>query len=137
MTDIGERRVVLCPEREASRRLVAFVAEHRAAGGSVSITLRLPIKMFAACKLPGERRGVASFYSFAPAGDPHPTNSVTWSSDAGRRTKDRDCRKARVVVSRRWREGRGLPNPNGMGDKLDSASSTILRYRRDAFDDRR
>jgi hypothetical protein len=80
MTDICERRVVLCPEREAAHHLAAFVAAHRAGNGSLNIALRLPIKLFAAWKLPFERRGVASFYSLQSAADPHPTYSVTWSS---------------------------------------------------------
>src|ERR1035438_4809365 len=83
MTDISERRVVHCPEREDSHLLAAFVAAHRAGDGSLSIALRLPIKLFAAWKLSLERRGVASFYSLQAGGDPHPTYSVTWSPAGG------------------------------------------------------
>jgi hypothetical protein len=80
LTDISERRVVLCPEREAAHHLAAFVAAHRAGDGSLNIALRLPLKVFAAWKLPFERRGVASFYALQSIGDRHPTYSVTWAS---------------------------------------------------------
>jgi len=83
MTDICERLVVLCPEREAAHRLAAFVAEHRSGDGSLSIALRLPITMFAAWKQTLERHAVASFYSLSSASDLHPTYSVTWSSGDG------------------------------------------------------
>jgi hypothetical protein len=83
MSDISERRVVLCPEREAAHHLAAFIAAHRDVDGSLSIALRLPIKLFAAWTLPFARRGVASIYSLQCAGDPHPTYSVTWSSKNG------------------------------------------------------
>ncbi|MGD0471879.1 MAG: hypothetical protein ABSB70_01525 [Candidatus Velthaea sp.] len=80
MTDISERRVVLCPEREAAHQLAAFVAAHRAGDGSVNIALRLPLKVLAAWKLPFERRGVASFYALQSTGDRHPAYSVTRAS---------------------------------------------------------
>ncbi len=83
MCEIRERRIVHCPEREASHRLAAFVAERRLGDGSLNIALRLPIEMLAAFKLPIERRGVASFYSLQSAADPHPTYSVSWTSAGG------------------------------------------------------
>ncbi len=41
-TDICERRVVHCPEHEASHYLTAFVAEHQAGDGTVRLAFRLP-----------------------------------------------------------------------------------------------
>jgi len=83
MTNICERLVVHCPEREAAHRLAAFVAEHRDGDGFLSLPLRLPVTMFATWKVTFERRAVATVYSLSSAGDSHPTYSVTWSSGDG------------------------------------------------------
>jgi hypothetical protein len=83
MCEINERRIVHCPESEASHRLAEFVAERRLSDGSLNIALRLPTAMLATFKLPIERRGVASFYSLQSAADPRPTYSVAWTSKGG------------------------------------------------------
>jgi hypothetical protein len=83
MCEINERRIVHCPESEASQRLAAFVAERRLGDGSLNIAMRLPIAMLAAFKLPIERRGIASFYTLQSAADRRPTYSVSWTTKGG------------------------------------------------------
>ena len=62
MSDISERLVVHCPDREASRHLAAFVAEHNVGDGTLRIALRLPNSMFADRRALIERRVVATLY---------------------------------------------------------------------------
>jgi hypothetical protein len=83
MTDICERLVVHCPDREASRHLSSFIAEHQVGDGTVSVALRLPINVFAQRRSLLERRIVATLYPLRSVSDPHPTYSVTWSPRAG------------------------------------------------------
>jgi hypothetical protein len=83
MSDISERLVVHCPDREASRHLAAFVAEHNVGDGTLRIALRLPNSMFADRRALIERRVVATLYPLRSISDPHPTYSVTWSPQGG------------------------------------------------------
>lgn len=83
MSDISERLVVHCPDREASRHLAAFIADHQVGDGTVRIALRLPIGVFADRRTLIERRVVATLYPLRSISDPHPTYSVTWSAKGG------------------------------------------------------
>jgi hypothetical protein len=83
MSDISERLVVHCPDREASRHLAAFIADHQTADGRVRITLRLPVGVFADRRSLVERRVVATLYPLRSIADAHPTYSVTWSPKGG------------------------------------------------------
>jgi hypothetical protein len=83
MSDISERLVVHCPDREASRHLAAFIAGHRAADGTIRIALRLPNGLFADHRTLVERRIVATLYPLCTITDPHPTYSVSWSAKCG------------------------------------------------------
>jgi len=83
MADISERLVVHCPDREASRHLSSFIADHQVGDGTVSVKLRLPIHLFAERRSLLERRIVATLYPLRSVSDPHPTYSVTWSPRAG------------------------------------------------------
>jgi hypothetical protein len=83
MSDISERLVVHCPDREASRHLAAFIADHRVGDGTVRIALRLPISLFADRRTSIQRRVVATLYPLRSIEDPNPTYSVTWSPEGG------------------------------------------------------
>ncbi len=73
MSHISERYVVHCPDREASRHVAAFVAKHQVADGTMRITLRLPLRMFADGRALVERGVVATLYPLHARCDPHPT----------------------------------------------------------------
>ena len=79
MTDISERTVVHCPDRQASRHLSSFIDDHQVGDGTVSVALRLPLNLFAERRSLPERRIVATLYPLRSVSDPHPTYSVTWS----------------------------------------------------------
>lgn len=83
MVDISERLIVHCPDLDASRHLAAFIGEHESADGSIRVPLRLPIGLFADRKSLIERRVMATLHPLQSIADPHPTYSVTWSSQAG------------------------------------------------------
>lgn len=85
MSDISERLVVHCPDREASHRLAAFIDEHKAGDGRVMIALRLPFTVFADRRAAIQRRIVATLHPLRSIGDPHPTYSVTWTSESNSR----------------------------------------------------
>ncbi len=74
MTDICERRVVHCPNPEASDYLAAFVADHHGVDG----TVRLPISRLSNRRPLIERHVVATVYPLKSIGSLHPTYSVTW-----------------------------------------------------------
>ena len=83
MSDISERLVVHCPDREASRHLAAFISEHTVGGGRVDIALRLPFTMFADRRAAIERRVIATLHPLRAISDPHPTYSVSWTPKSG------------------------------------------------------
>jgi hypothetical protein len=83
MSDISERLVVHCPDREASQHLAAFIADHENHDGSVRVPLRLPINMFADRRSLIERRVIATLYPLRSISDAHPTYSVYWSPKGG------------------------------------------------------
>jgi hypothetical protein len=83
MSDISERLVVHCPDREASQHLAAFIAAHQTGDGTVRIALRLPVGIFADRRTLIERRIIATLYPLRSITDQHPTYSVTWSSKGG------------------------------------------------------
>jgi hypothetical protein len=83
MSDICERLVVHCPDREASQHLAAFIAEHHADDGTVRIPLRLPLTLFSDRRSLLERRVIATLYPLRSISDPHPTYSVAWSPKGG------------------------------------------------------
>jgi hypothetical protein len=78
MPDVRERRVVHCPDHEASHYLASFVAEHQVGDGSVRIALGLPISIVADRRIRIERRVIAKLYPLEWIGDPHPSYAVTW-----------------------------------------------------------
>ena len=73
MTDISERRIVHCPNPQASEYLAAFVADHPHSAGR-------------ACDPLTERPSVMAMYPLKSTGDLHPTYSVTWSPRGGGRS---------------------------------------------------
>ena len=83
MSDISERLVVHCPDREASRYLAHFIADHQVGDGTVRIALRLPIGLFTERRTLIERRVIATLYPLRSISDPHPTYSVTWAPRGG------------------------------------------------------
>jgi hypothetical protein len=83
MSEISERLVVHCPDREASRHQRSFIADHQVGDGTVSVKLRLPINLFSERRSLLERRIVATLYPLRSVSDPHPTYSVTWSPRQG------------------------------------------------------
>jgi hypothetical protein len=83
MSDISERLVVHCPDREASHHLADFLATHATGDGTLCIALRLPMGVFADRRTLIERLIVATLYPLRSISDPHPTYSVTWSSKSG------------------------------------------------------
>jgi len=78
MTDVCERRVVHCPEHEASHYLAGFVAEHQAVDGTVRLVVRLPVSIFVRGRAPIERRVVARL-SLQSMSDRYPTFTIIWS----------------------------------------------------------
>lgn len=70
MTDIRERRVVHCPDLQASDYLAAFVADHQRSDGRVRMAL-------------SECSAVATLGPLKSTGKLHPKYSVTWSPKGG------------------------------------------------------
>ncbi len=81
MSDISQRLVVHCPDREASRHLTDFINTHRRADGRVRVALRLPIGLFHDRRALIERRVIATLEALRCVTDPNPTYSVTLSPE--------------------------------------------------------
>jgi hypothetical protein len=78
MSDICERIVVHCDDREAALYVATFVAEHQLGDGTIRIALRLPISKLADRRPLTERPVIATLYRLQSASDAHSTYSVTW-----------------------------------------------------------
>ena len=75
MNDISERRIVHCPNPQASDYLAAFVADHQRRAGR-------------GCNPLTERPNVVALHPLKSIGGRHPTYSVTWSPGDGGRSAE-------------------------------------------------
>jgi hypothetical protein len=73
MIDISERRIVHCPNPQASDYLAAFVADHQPGAGRV-------------CDPLTDCTNVVASYPLKSAGNHYPTYSLTWSPEGGGRS---------------------------------------------------
>jgi hypothetical protein len=93
MADIRERRVVHCPNPQASDYLAAFVADHQRGDDKA----RMPLT---------ERSAVVTLCPLRSTGNLPPTYSVTWSPKGGGRSAD--FAGALAVVKSRGQDCFGL-----------------------------